>query len=50
MTVGRLLSLWEGDFSGAMLNFGKVNMIFQLMVNFEGCTVFDPALPLELTM
>ena len=24
MVVGRLLSYWEGDFSGAMLNFGRV--------------------------
>ena len=24
MMVGRLLSYWEGDFSGAMLNFGRV--------------------------
>jgi len=23
MVVGRLLSYWEGNFSGAMLNFGK---------------------------
>ena len=22
--VGRLLSYWEGNFSGAMLNFGRV--------------------------
>ena len=26
--VGRLLSYWEGNFSGAMLNFGRVNIIF----------------------
>ena len=25
MVVGRLLSYWEGNFSGAMLNFGWVN-------------------------
>ena len=25
MVVGRLLSYWEGNFSGAMLNFGRVN-------------------------
>ena len=24
--VGRLLSYWEGNFSGAMLNFGKVTL------------------------
>ena len=24
MMVGRLLSYWEGNFSGAMLNFGRV--------------------------
>jgi len=24
MMVGRLLSYWEGNFAGAMLNFGKV--------------------------
>ena len=24
MVVGRLLSYWEGNFSGAMLNFGRV--------------------------
>ena len=24
MEVGRLLSYWEGNFSGAMLNFGRV--------------------------
>ena len=24
--VGRLLSYWEGNFSGAMLNFGRVNI------------------------
>ncbi len=24
--VGRLLSYWEGNFSGAMLNFGRVHM------------------------
>ena len=27
--VGKLLSFWEGNFSGAMLNFGRVN-------NFSG--------------
>ena len=27
MVVGRLLSYWEGNFSGAMLNFGRVFMI-----------------------
>ena len=26
MMVGRLLSYWEGNFSGAMLNFGRVNL------------------------
>ena len=26
MVVGRLLSYWEGNFSGAMLNFGRVPM------------------------
>ena len=26
MVVGRLLSYWEGNFSGAMLNFGGVNI------------------------
>ena len=25
MVVGRLLSYWEGNFSGAMLNFGRVS-------------------------
>ena len=25
MVIGGLLSYWEGNFSGAMLNFGKVN-------------------------
>ena len=24
MVIGRLLSYWEGNFSGAMLNFGRV--------------------------
>ena len=28
MLVGRLLSYWEGNFSGAMLNFGRVNVSF----------------------
>ena len=27
MGVGRLLSYWEGNFSGAMLNFGRVYII-----------------------
>ena len=32
MVVGRLLSYWEGNFSGAMLNFGRVNTeVFTLM-------------------
>ncbi len=26
MLVGRLLSFWEGNFSGAMLNFGRVKL------------------------
>ena len=28
MVVGRLLSYWEGNFSGAMLHFGGVNHLF----------------------
>ena len=28
MVVGRLLSYWEGNFSGAMLNFGRVWIFF----------------------
>ncbi len=27
MVVGRLLSYWEGNFSGAMLNFGGVTPV-----------------------
>ena len=27
MVVGRLLSYWEGNFSGAMLNFGRVSLM-----------------------
>ena len=30
MVVGRLLSYWEGNFSGAMLNFGRVTVSFKL--------------------
>ena len=30
MMVGRLLSYWEGIFSGAMLNFGRVTSDFVL--------------------
>ena len=29
MVVGRLLSYWEGNFSGAMLNFGRVVVGFK---------------------
>ena len=28
MVVGRLLSYWEGNFSGAMLNFGGGSILF----------------------
>ena len=34
MVVGRLLSYWEGNFSGAMLVFGKV------FVWFDDCIFF----------
>ena len=31
MAVGRLLSYWEGNFSGAMLNFGMVSRTFFIL-------------------
>ena len=35
MVVGRLLSYWEGNFSGAMLNFGRVYVRHVKMVYFR---------------
>ncbi len=35
MMVGRLLSYWEGNFSGAMLNFGRVSVVFGKQNTFE---------------
>ena len=31
MMIARLLSYWEGTFSGAMLNFGRVNDLLPSM-------------------
>ena len=42
MMVGRLLSYWEGNFSGAMLNFRRVDVLF-LMVNKK----FHSPIPLK---
>ena len=33
MVVGRLLSYWEGNFSGAKLNFGRVNGAVITIIN-----------------
>ena len=30
MVIGRLLSYWEGNFLGAMLNFGRVAIVFDV--------------------
>ena len=38
MLVGRLLSYWEGNFSGAMLNFGRVNVSFPPTWERNHCT------------
>ena len=32
--VGRLLSYWEGDFLGAMLNFGRVYILYPYLAPF----------------
>ena len=32
MMVGKLLSYWEGNFSGAMLNFERVNHKFEAVI------------------
>ena len=38
MAVGRLLSYWEGNFSGAMLNFGRVtNKNFRIGLSIAPC-------------
>ncbi len=40
MVVGRLLSYWEGNFSGAMLNFGEVSIFFEMAVYCEAWPVW----------
>ena len=45
MVVGRLLSYWEGNFSGAMLNFRGVLFFFQLAVRNHVIFGFQPKNP-----
>ena len=40
MLVGRLLSYWEGNFSGAMLNFGRARTDKNCLENLGICTIF----------
>ena len=35
MMVGRLLSYWEDNFSGAMLNFGRVSYVCYSFFNLH---------------
>ncbi len=37
MMVGKLLSYWKGNFSGAMLNFGRV-LLLELVLSYEQMT------------
>ncbi len=46
MVVGRVLSYWEGNFSGAMLNFGramgqdsKINSVWLIFFQMDGTMV-----------
>ena len=47
MMLGRLLSYWEGNFSGAMLNFGRVNMREKKHAIIHSATFF--ALPFKIS-
>ena len=40
MTVGRLLSFWDGLFSGAMLNFQGVDTFFVIRLQKDPGVVF----------